>query len=64
MVLSLTNNGAALVMRNLVRQPHLVMFEALPLVVALFGARLVDSSPVRPVVGAVAWMAGMGQCGP
>jgi hypothetical protein len=30
----------------LVRQPHLVMFEVLSLVVALFGACLVGSSPV------------------
>jgi SAM-dependent methyltransferase len=48
----------------LVRQPHLVMFEALSLVVASFGACLVDSSPVRPVVGAVTRMARMGQCCP
>jgi transposase-like protein len=30
----------------LIRQPHLVMFEALSLVVASFGACLVGSSPV------------------
>jgi hypothetical protein len=50
--------------RRLVRQPHLVMFEALSLVVASFGACLVDSSPIRPVVGVVAWVVWMGQCGP
>ena len=33
-------------LRSLVRQPHLVMFEVLSLVVALFGACLVGSSPV------------------
>jgi hypothetical protein len=32
--------------RWLVRQPHLVMFEALSLVVAAAGAGLVESSPV------------------
>ena len=49
---------------GLVRQPHLVMFEALSVVVVSFGACLVDSSPVRPVVGVVAWVVWMGQCGP
>jgi hypothetical protein len=49
---------------RLVRQPHLVMFEVLSLVVALFGACLVGSSPVRPVVGVAAGVGGVVQGGP
>jgi hypothetical protein len=48
----------------IVRQPHLVMFEVLSLVVALFGACLVGSSPVRPVVGVAAGVGGVVQGGP
>jgi hypothetical protein len=40
------------------------MFEALPLVVALFRACLVDSSPGGPVVGVVARVDGVVQAGP
>jgi hypothetical protein len=49
---------------RLVRQPHLVMFEALSLVVALFRSCLVDASPGGPVVGVVARVGGVAQGGP
>jgi hypothetical protein len=49
---------------SLVRQPHLVMFEALSLVVALFRSCLVDPSPSGPVVGVVARVDGVAQGGP
>jgi hypothetical protein len=48
----------------LIRQPHLVMFEALSLVGASFCVCLVGSSPVGPVVGVGLGMGGVGECGP
>ena len=51
-------------MADLVRQPHVVMFEALSLVVALFRACLVGSSPGGPVVGVLARVDGVVQGGP
>jgi hypothetical protein len=50
--------------QHLVRQPHLVIFEALSLVVALFRSCLVDPSPGGPVVGVVARVDGVAQGGP
>ena len=49
---------------GLVRQPQLVIFEALSLVVALFRSCLVDPSPGGPVVGVVARVDGVAQGGP
>src|SRR6185312_6066819 len=49
---------------ELIRQPHLVIFEALSLVVALFRSCLVDPSPGGPVVGVVARVDGVAQGGP
>jgi hypothetical protein len=48
----------------LVRQPQLVIFEALSLVVAVFRSGLVDLSAGGPVVGVVARVDGMAQSGP
>src|SRR5437763_16537208 len=43
---------------QLVRQPHLVMFEALSMVLALFRSGLVDPSQYEPFVGVVARVVG------
>jgi hypothetical protein len=59
-----TGRPHSLVTDPLVRQPHLVMFEALSLVVALFRSCLVDASPGGPVVGVVARVGGVAQSGP
>jgi hypothetical protein len=59
-----TGRPHSLVTDPLVRQPHLVMFEALSLVVALFRSCLVDPSPGGPVVGVVARVGGVAQSGP
>ena len=40
------------------------MFEALSLVVAAFGAGLVESAPGRPMIGMGPGVVGVGQCGP
>ena len=40
------------------------MFEALSLVVAAFGAGLVESAPVGPVIGMGSGLISSGQCGP
>ena len=48
----------------LVRQPQVVMFAALPLVMAAFGAGLVESAPARPVIGMGSGVIRMGQGGP
>lgn len=40
------------------------MFEALSLVVAVFGAGLVEAAPVGPVVGVRCWVVGVGGGGP
>ena len=60
--LQLVRGGA--VLGPLVRQPQVVMFAALPLVVAAFGAGLVESAPVGPVIGMGSGVIGVGQCGP
>ena len=49
---------------GLVRQPQVVMFAALPLVMAAFGAGLVESAPARPVIGMGSGVIRMGQGGP
>ena len=51
-------------LNSLVRQPHLVMFKALSLVVASLRACLVGSSPVGPVIGVGVGVGGVGSARP